>query len=235
MDQGNQALERRVFAPSTMSPMRAVLLLLGAVLGGVVLSLLLSASPAQAAEGNGSGSGLDDSLGSVSGVAVAAIAPLSSAGDEIAPLVHHVVHATANSGIAIVPAAAPVVAPLAVAVDAALTATADLVAPLTGKPIVGPQHVAPPLPRADSWLAPSAGGQPGVDLPTIADQGLGTPGGDTTGSAPSPILSAGSAAPAAVLAVLPTIIGVALPGSRRHLDDDALPASPTFETDTSPA
>jgi len=52
---------------------------------------------------------------------------------------------------------------------------------------------------------------------------------------PGPVLTSASGSPAATPGLVLGILALVLLGARRRWHDDALPASPSFETDTSPA
>ena len=211
-----------------MTPLRAALLMVGAVLGGVALSLILS-SPAHAADGDGSGPDLGP-VGSVTNIATSTV---TSTIDRTIPALQRTVDATDESLIATVPAAQPLVTPVVATVHTALTAVQQLAVPAVDSLLPFAQHlVATPI-----WAPASVAS---VQLVPGAPSGHAVgalPAQNGTGSVPlpDPILTSSSGAPAAALGVLLALFALALLAARRRLADDALPASPTFETDTSPA
>lgn len=235
MDQGDLATEGFAVAPTRgwMTPLRAALLVVGAVLGGVALSLILS-SPAHAADGDGTGPDLGP-VGSVTNVATTTV---TSTIDRTIPAVQRTVDATQVSLVTAVPAAQPLVTPLVTpvvaTVDTALNAVQQLAVPAVDSLLPFAQHlVATPIwtsaAIATVQLVPGApSGHAAGALPASQNG---------TGSSPSPdpILTSSSGAPAAALGVLFALFALALLAARRRLADDALPASPTFGTDTSPA
>ena len=234
MDQGNPALEGFAVAPSRgwLTPLRAALLLVGAVLGGVALSLLLGTSSAQAATQDGDGSGASQNpLGSVTSAVTTTVA---STVDQTIPAVQSAVHITESSLVSTIPVAEPLVTPVATTVDTALAVVQQLTAPAVDSVLPFAQHMV----AAPNWAAgPAATAQSAAGASTGHVVGAlpAAQNGAGSGSLPDPILTSSSAAPAAALGVLITLIALVLLAARRRLDDDALPASPTFETDTSPA
>ena len=222
MDQGNLAMEGVAVEPSRgwLTPLRAALLVLGAVLGGVALSLILGSSPAHAADGDGSGSD-QEPLGSVTTVATGGV---TSTLDHALPVVRHAVRATVQ----------PLVTPVVATVESTLTAVHQLVAPAVDSALPFAQQILAATNQvtasfaSTTSVAPAPSGQAAGALPVA--QGSGS-----DGSLPSPILTSSTTAPAAALGVLLALFALVLLAARRRLDDDALPASPTFETDTSPA
>ena len=218
-----------------ITPLRAALFVLGAVLGGVALSLILGSSPAHAADGDGSGSGQSrDAVGSVTSLVSTTV---TSTADHAIPPVQFTLRAVGGSVVTAIPAAAPVVTPVVTALDTTLSAVHDLVTPITNSVLMplAPHAFAG---TADRALAPSTPVQmvPGASSGTAAGALPVAQGGAGSGGSPlNPILTSSPGAPVAALGVLLTLIALALLGARRRLDDDALPASPTFETDTSPA
>ena len=233
MDQGNPALEGFAVAPSRgwLTPLRAALLLVGAVLGGVALSLVLGTSSAQAATQDGDGSGTGQNpLGSVTNVVTTTV---TSTVDQTIPAVQSAVHITESSLVSTIPVAEPLVTPVATTVDTALAVVQQLTAPAVDSVLPFAQHIG----AAPNWAAPAATAQSAAGASTGHVVGAlpAAQNGAGSGSLPEPILTSSSAAPAAALGVLITLIALVLLAARRRLDDDALPASPTFETDTSPA
>ena len=230
MDQGNLAMEGFAIAPSRgwMTPLRAALLVVGAVLGGVALSLILS-SPAHAADGDGSG----PDLGPVGSVTTIASTTVTSTIDRTTPAVQRTVDAAETSLVTTVPAAKQLVTPVVTTVDTALTVVQQLAVPAVDSLLPFAQHLVAtpiwtPAPVASVQLVPGAPSGHAVGA---------LPAQNGTGSVPlpDPILTSSSGAPAAALGVLLALLALALLAARRRLADDALPASPTFETDTSPA
>ena len=222
MDQGNLAMEGGAVAPSHnwLTPLRGALLVVGAVLGGVALSLILGSSPAHAADGDGSGSD-PGPLGSVTSVATTTV---GSTIDQAVPVLQRSVRATVQ----------PLVTPVVATVESTLTAVHQLVGPAVDSALPFAQQIpaapnqVPASSASTTSGAPAPSGQAARALPAL--QGSGS-----DGSLPSPILTSSTTAPAAALGVLLALFALVLLAARRRLDDDALPASPTFETDTSPA
>jgi hypothetical protein len=69
-----------------------------------------------------------------------------------------------------------------------------------------------------------------------ARSALTTVAGGPNDETPDPLLTSGGSAGAGALGVLLlTVLALAMPGGRVRVRDDGLPASPFFETDTSPA
>ena len=235
MDQGDLATEGLAVARSAgwMTPLRAALLMVGAVLCGVALSLILS-SPAHAADGDGSG----PDVGPVGSVTSIATTTVTSTIDRTIPAVQRTVDASEQSLVTTVPAAQPLVTPLVTpvvaAVDTALTVVQQLAAPAVDSLLPFAQHLVAtpnwaPAPVASVQLVPGAPSGHAAGALRAAQNGTGSI------PLPDPILTSSSAAPAAALGVLLALFALVLLAARRRLADDALPASPTFETDTSPA
>ncbi len=214
-------MEGAAIAPSRgwLTPLRAALLVVGAVLGGVALSLILGSSPAHAADGDGSGPDLGP-LGSVTNVATTTV---TSTIDQAVPAVRRTVRVTAE----------PLVTPVVVTVESALTAVQRLVVPAVDSVLPLAQHVVTPS-RAPAPF-PSVQMVPGAPSGSVAGALPVAQRSGSDGSLPSPILTSGSGAPTAALGVLLAIFALVLLAARRRLGDGALPASPTYETDTSPA
>ena len=215
-------MEGLAVAPSHgwMSPLRATLLVMGAVLGGVALSLILGSSPAHAADGDGSG----PDVGPVGSVTSIATTTVTSTIDQTLPLVQHTVHATAE----------PLVTPVVLTIESTVTAVHQLVAPALDTVLPFAQHLVAtpnwaPAPVASVQLVPGAPSGHAAGALRAAQNGTGSI------PLPDPILTSSSAAPTAALGVLLALFALVLLAARRRLADDALPASPTFETDTSPA
>lgn len=235
-------MEGTALAPSRgrLSPLRATLLLLGAVLGGVALSLILGSSAAHAADGDGNGSGTGASpFGSLTSVVSATV---STTVNQSIPIVQHTVRFAGDSVATTIPAAAPVVSPVVSivvsTVDATVTATVAAVRQL-GAPaghglpsftngMATPNQALVRTPTAPAIQSPA---------PQTASSAVSTPltGFGSDGMSPGSILTSSTGAPAAALGVLFALVALVLVAARRRLDDDALPASPVFETDTSPA
>ena len=234
MDQGNLATEGMAVAPSRyrMTPLRAALLVVGAALGGVALSLILGSSPAHAADGDGSGSGTDQGpLGSATSIATTSV---SSTLDRTIATAQRTVRAAGASTIATLPAAEPLVTPVVMTVESTLTVVHQLVGPAVDSVLPLAQHVVVPPNRAPASFA-SVQLVPGAPSGKVAGALPAAQPSGSDGSLPSPILTSSSGAPAAALGVLLALFALVLLAARRRLADDALPASPTFETDTSPA
>jgi hypothetical protein len=225
-------MEGLAVAPSRgwLTPLRAALLVVGAVLCGVALSLILGSSPAHAADGDGTGPDLGP-VGSVTNVATTAI---TSTIDQTIPAVQRTAHATQVSLATAVPAADPLVTPVVATVNTALTVVQQLAVPAVDSLLPFAQHlVATPIwtsaAVASVQLVPGAPSGHAAGALPAAQNGTGSV------PLPDPILTSSSAAPAAALGVLLALFALVLLTARRRLADDALPASPTFETDTSPA
>jgi len=256
VDQGE--LRDGIIAPSRgwLSPARALLLLLGAVLGGVLLSLALGASPAHAADGDGTSSGSSPMTAAAQSVSRAVVVTVSATTGAGIPAVErtvgrgaeHAIQLTMDSSAATidaaVPAATPVIAPAVASVEStlagALSATArvlqQLAAPVAGA--LDPVDVAVDASRATAAAATlhpsSAGaGQSGI-LPTAVRPDAQA-GSGTDGALPDLLVSAGSSAPSAAVDVLVVAVALVLLAARRRILQNALPASPVFDTDTSPA
>jgi len=250
VDQGDPAGDVVALAPSRgwLTPTRAVLLTLGAVLGGVALSLLIGSSPAHAAEGDGSGPGApSDPLvsatssltGAVGNTVTAAVSTASATLDASIPVVQHSVDAVGHSVASRLPVTAPLVAPVVASVDTTLAAVQQLVAPtLHGLPAVpallaveggaaATQHGMTALgPQAASGSSPAG---------SAVDALAPVQNGGSDGMLPGPVLTGGSGSPTAALGLVLGAFALVLLAARRRWHDDALPASPAYETDTSPA
>lgn len=61
------------------------------------------------------------------------------------------------------------------------------------------------------------------------------PNGGSDGMLPGPVLTGGAGSPTAALGLVLGVFALVLLAARRRWHDDALPASPAYETDTSPA
>ena len=142
MDQGDLEIDGSVApARSRLTPARALLLALGAVIAGVALSLLIDSSPAHAADGDGAGPGAalsplvsaTSSVTSASGsVRHGVAATFAAALDQGVPLVQRAVDTAGKSVTSTVPISAPLVAPVLSSVDATFTAARRLAAPAVG-------------------------------------------------------------------------------------------------------
>jgi len=251
VDQGDPAGDAIALAPSRswLTPTRALLLALGAVLGGVALSLFIGSSPAHAAEGDGSGPGApSDPLvtatssltGALGNTVTAAVSTVSAGLGTSIPLIQHSVDAAGHSVATRLPITAPLVAPVVASVDTTLAAVQQLVAPtlhqLPSAPALLPVgHGAAGVPH---WTTPS-GSQTAADSPP-AGSALGAlapvqNGAGSDGTLPGPVLTGASGSPAVALALVFGAIALVLLGARRRWHDDPLPASPAYELDTSPA
>jgi hypothetical protein len=227
-------MEGSALTPSRgrLTPLRATLLLLGAVLGGVVLSLILGSSAAHAADGDGNGSGSGESpLGSLTSVVSATVITTV---DQSMPIVQYTERIAGDSVATTIPAAGPVVSPVVAAVDATVTAVRQLGVPavhgllLFTNGMAAPNQALAVAPTAP--VIPSPAPQTARSVVSTSLNGFGL-----DGMSPGSILTSGTGAPAGALGVLLALVALVLMAARRRLDDDALPASPVFDTDTSPA
>jgi hypothetical protein len=249
VDQGDLAAGGSVLAPPRrwLTPSRTLLLTLGAVVAGIALSLLLGSSPAHAADGDGGGpgAGLGPLATATSSVATATSSVTGSTGhavtaaittalDQGIPFVKHSVDAAGVAVAATVPAAAPAVTPVVTTVDAALNLVQQLTAPARDAlfPITNEAAAAQHWsgPGASARMTPAPASRSATGGMAAAQRSPGT-----DGMLPAPILTSSSGAPLAALGVVLGILALALIAGRRRLDDDALPSSPVYETDTSPA
>ena len=244
MDQGDLEVDGSVApARSRLTPARALLLALGAVIAGVALSLLIDSSPAHAADGDGAGSGALSPLvsvtSSVTGSASASVrhgvaATFAAALDQGVPLVQRAVDTAGESVTSTVPISAPLVEPVISSVDATFTAARRLAAPAVGTLL----QLANSAAVHDQWLPspalthPASAAQTGSAVAGIAGGPSGSAAG---GTAPDPLLTSATGSPLTTLGVVFGVIALLLLAARRRLDDDALPVSPVFDTDTSPA
>lgn len=208
-----------------LTPLRAVLLMLGFVLCGLALSLMFRPTAAHAAEGDGDGSGSGQSLlGSVTSVVTATV-------DAGIPTVQQTVSAAGDSVVATVPAAAPIVAPTVTTVNATLAAVQQAAVPVIRAAVTLDTEATLNLAITAASSPISAAIAPhGSAVSAVEPVGSGAEGMPS-----GPILTSSSGAPLAALGVLLALFALVLLAARRRLDDDALPASPVFETDTSPA
>jgi|GEM_PF-2000489 len=246
-----------VIAPSRgwLSPARALLLLLGAVLGGVLLSLALGASPAHAADGDGTSSGSSPLSAAAQSVSRAVVSVSTAGGTSIPAVertidrgaeraIQHTMDASAATIDAAVPAATPVIAPAVASVESTLagtlSATARILQQLTA-PVAGaldPFDVAVDASRATAAAAtlhPSSAGAGQSGISPTAVRPDAQAGSGTDGALPDLVVSAGSSAPSAAVGVLVVAVALVLLAARRRILQNALPASPVFDTDTSPA
>jgi hypothetical protein len=229
-----------------LTPLRATLLLLGAVLGGVVLSLILGSSPAHAADGDGNSNGSatgESPLGSLTSVVSATI---TSTVDPSIPNIQHTVRVAGDSVATTITAGAPVVRPVVSPVVATVVSTVDSTVAATvtavrqlGLPAVHGLLSFPNVLAAPNQALIRASTTPVIpsSAPQTASSVVSTPlnGFGSDGMSPGSILTSATGAPAAALGVLVALVALVLMAARRRLDDDALPASPIFDTDTSPA
>ena len=249
MDQENSAVVRII----ALSPLRATMLTLAAVIVGVGLSLFLGSSSAHAAENDGSGDGSAGPLGSSTIVdetllhATDTLSPVTApiAGPVVATVISPVVAPVLAAIVEpLAPVVAPIVAPILAPVNSIVTTALDSIDQLLGSTVVGPVlRLVSTVPLAagaaitgvlaTSGLAAAApvaavGESGGILLDAVGQApSSGGPTGAVLTSAPSPA--------AGVLAMLFVLLTIALLGARRRTHDDALPSSPVFETDTSPA
>jgi len=243
-----------VIAPSRgwLSPARALLLLLGAVLGGVLLSLALGASPAHAADGDGTSSGsspLTAAAQSVSRAVVVSVSATTGAGipafERTAQhAIPHMMDASAATVVAAISPAAPVIAPAVASAEStlagALSATArglqQLTAPIAGA--LDPFDAAVVAPRAAATVGamrPSSAGADPDGMAAMATRPAAQGGSGANGAVPGSLVSSGTSAPFAAVGVLLAAVALVLLAARRRILQNALPASPVFDTDTSPA
>jgi hypothetical protein len=215
-----------------MTSLRAALLVVGATLGGVALSLILGSSPAHAADGDGSGSGTEQGqFGSATSIVATTV---RSTLDRTIATAQRTVRTAGASTIAALPAAEPLVTPVIVTVASTLTVVHQLVRPAVDSVLPLGQHFVAtpnraPAPFASVQMVPGApSGKVAGALPAVQRSG-------SDGALPSPILTSSTGGPVAALGVLLALFALVLLAARQRLDGDALPASPTFETDTSPA
>src|SRR4051812_34534224 len=229
---------------------------MGAVLGGVALSLLMSSSPAHAAEGDDPGPGAltgplvtatasvtNSVTGAVSHSVAGAVSAVSRTVDAGVPVVRHSVDAAAQTVTTHVPAAAPLVSPVVTSVDNVLAAVQHVVAPPADGLPAAPQLL--PLGRgaaaAQQWTPHAGSGQMASGSPAASSTGSSAVGaaaengGGADGMLPGTVLSSASGSTAAALGLVLGAFGIVLLVARRRWRHDALPASPSFETDTSPA
>lgn len=238
MDQGDPVGDVGALAPSQpwMTPLRALLILLAAVLGGVALSVILGSSPAHAADGVGGGS--DTPVGSVATVTRSLVGTASRAIDAGIPLVQHSVGAAGDSVATHVPVSAPIVAPITASVEATLAVVQQVVAPtIRPVPAIASLLLAAP---AEHAAASAVGGTALLTAAASANSAVGTlaapqNGTGSDGALPGPVLTGASGSPAAALGVVVGALTLTLLGARRRGHDETPPASPTFELDTSPA
>ncbi|MES1212681.1 MAG: hypothetical protein ABUT11_03950 [Leifsonia sp.] len=238
MDQGNPVSEGDAVAVpgrARLTPLRAALLLMGAVFGGVALSLILGSSPAHAAEDPGAGQSPVAPV--VSEVATSTHTTSTAAGTaigEAVPDAQRVVHGLGGSFVSAAPAAAPLVAPVLSGVDAAIGAVDRMIVPTVDQ-VLRRALVTPGRIAADALA--SSGRMPGAALPATAMGTVLMPGaGGPDATIPTPLLTSTASAGAGALGVmLMTLLSLAMLGGRVRRRDDALPASPAFDTDTSPA
>ena len=238
------------------TPLRAALLVVGTIVGGVALSLILGTSPAHAADGDGAADpgglfGDDTSLvptvtTATSETATQVASTAASTLDTtvastvtvvptaVVPPVQALVQTTGDTVVLVVPITAPVVYPVLAALTGQLTAATGLVDPV--HKVLWTAAAATDAPHGLVALATKASA-------IVADAASGTaaplpsPGlrGGADGTLPVPLLTSSGGGPAAVLGPVLLILALALLVARRRLDDDMLPPSPVFETDTSPA
>jgi MYXO-CTERM domain-containing protein len=238
VDQGNPASEGDAVAVprrARLTPLRAALLVMGAVFGGVALSLILGSSPAHAADDPGVGH--DPLAPVVSAVATGTDTTSTAVGAAIGraiPGTQHVLHGLGGSLVSAAPAAAPLVAPVLSGVDTALGAVDRMIVPTVDQ-VLRPALVAPARMAADA-LASSGPMPVAARSATTVGTGLLPGAGGPGATIPTPLLtSTGSAGAGALGVLLLTLLALAMLGRRVRRRDGALPASPAFDTDTSPA
>ena len=247
MDQGEQVGDIGAFAPSrpSMTPLRALLVMLGAVLGGVALSVIMGSSPAHAAEGAGVGPDIPPGpvatatsslVGTLDGSVTGAVSTVSTAVDASIPLVQRSVGAAGDSVATHVPVAAPIVAPITATIETTLSGVQQLVAPLDPLVAIPGRLLAAPVEQA----ATATAGTALLTTATPANSAVGTiparpNGAGSDGALPGPVLTGASGSPAAAFGLVLGALALALLGARRRQHDEALPPSPAFDLDTSPA
>ena len=248
MDQGELVGTVGAFAPSPpwMTPVRALLIMLSAVLGGIALSVILGSSPAHAAEGTGVGPDIppdpvatvtNSLLGTVDRSVTGTASTVSTAVSAGIPLVQHSVGAGGDSVATHVPVAAPIVAPITASVEAALGVVKQVVAPLDPLAAFPGRLLATPVEQA------AATASAGITLLTVAlpaNSAVGSlpaspRGVGSDGALPGPVLTGAPGSPAAAFGLVVGAIALSLLGARRRQHDETLPASPAVDLDTSPA
>lgn len=247
MDQGDSAIERT----AVVTPLRALLLVVAAVIVGLGLSVLFGSAPAQASEGDGGGVGDLTSGSPITSVSTVldrtAAATTSLVSEAAAPVITPTIAPLAKPVVAtVVPAVASAIAPISAPVSNVILTTVSAVDGVlgTGLSVVAspsvPAAVADaavaPLTRVGTAATPLAASvtRAAAPLPLVAPI---APVSSTDGTSPTgAVLTSGSTvgAAAAMLSGF-LLLGAALRAARRRAGDDALPSSPVFETDTSPA
>lgn len=233
-------------SPPWMTPLRALLIMMSAVLGGVALSVILGSAPAHAAEGTGSGPDIPPSpvatvtsslLGTVDRSVAGTVSTVSTAAGAGIPLVQHSVGAVEDSVATHVPVAAPIVAPITASVEAALGVVKQVVAPLDPLATFPGELLATPIENA------AATATAGIALLTVALPAYSAVGsltasprsGGSDGVLPGPVLTGAPGSSAAGFGLVLGAFALSLLGARRRQHDETLPASPAFDVDTSPA
>jgi hypothetical protein len=209
--------------------------MMGAVLGGAALSLLLGASPAHAAEDPGGGQGpLAPAVSDVSTAARAASTTAGMAIDHAMPVTQRALHGADRSLIGAAPATARLVAPVLSGVGATLAAVDRAIVP-TVDPLLRSLRTATAV-AGNALMASTESMSVDSHPAPAARSALTTVAGGPNEETPDPLLTSGGSAGAGALGVLLlTVLALATPGGRVRGRDDGLPASPFFETDTSPA
>jgi len=252
VDQGELVGDAGALTPSrpSMTPLRALLVLLGAVLGGVALSVILGSSPAHAAEGTGDwpdippgpvATATSSLVGTVDRPVSGAVSTVSGAlgstgvGASI-PLVQHSVGAAGDSVATHVPVGAPIVAPITAVIETTLSGVQQVVGPLDpvvavpGRLLMAPVEHAAATTAGTALLTAAVTANSAVGAIPARQNGAGS-----DGALPGPVLTGASGSPAAAFGLVLGALALALLGARRRGHDEALPASPTFDLDTSPA
>jgi len=253
VDQGDLVSGTDAVAPSRtwLTPTRALLALLAAVLGGVALSVILGSSPAHASEAgdawpdtptapvapvSSSLAGASSLVGALDRSVTGAVSTAATAISGSIPLAQHTVGAAGDTVATHVPDAAPIVAPITASVETTLADLEQVIVPtirpvfaITGLlPAASAQHAAVSAGRALLPAASPAGSAVG-SIP-------GPQGGDgADGALPGSILTGASGSPAAAIGLVLGSLALALLGARRRWHDETLPSSPSFDVDTSPA
>jgi len=242
-----------VVAPSRgwLSPARALLLLLGAVLGGVLLSLALGSSPAHATDGDGTSPGASPLTAATQSVGRAVVSVSTVAATSVPAVertaehaIQHTMDASAAAVVAAVPPTAPVIAPAVASIESTLastlSATARALQQLTVPAVstLDPFGIAVAAPYAAAAGAsphPSSAGADQSGIAPAAARPDAQTGSGADGALPSSLLSSSTSTPSAAVGVLLAAVALVLLAARRRILQNALPASPVFDTDTSPA
>ncbi len=245
MEQGEQAVigltgEGLADARPFVTPVRAALFVLGAILGGFALSLILGTAPAHAADGDGAPAPDGGLLGTVTSMVTpttttptpaTTVAAATTVIRAAAPQLQPAVHKTGDTVAVVVALTAPVVRPIVTTVSTTLSVVQQSAAPLHAVLWTAPAASDGAAIRAGSVDVIAAGAASGTASATVSP----VSSGDGRGTLPSPIPASSTGAPVAALGALFLALALVLLAARRRIADDALPPSPVFETDTSPA